>query len=116
MKITIGILLYLVSLLAFSGPLKMSAEYLSGEWCFVSSEYGGKENLNFTFNPDGSLLYQNSRYSSRNDRKGSYKIAGDELKIEPTLAAFTLKVKSIEESAFVLKGAGDHIFEKGRCK
>jgi len=117
MQVTVGILLYLVSLSSFAGSLQMSSEYLSGEWCFTHSDFGGEENLNFTFNPDGSLLYQNSRYSDKMDRKGSYAIIGDELKIRPMLEALTLRVKSIEESSFVLRGGGsDHFFVKRRCK
>jgi len=117
MQATIGILLYFVSLSSFAGTLQMSSEYLSGKWCFTRSDFGGEENLNFTFNPDGSLLYQNSRYSDKMDREGSYTIVDDELKIRPMLEALTLRVKSIEESSFVLRGGGsDHLFEKRRCK
>ena len=119
MKVIISLLLYLFSLPAFAGSIQMSSEYLSGEWCYTHYEAGGEkeqENITYIFSSDGTLLYQNSSLSKEVGSKGSYTIVGDELKIRPVFAAFTLRIKSIEASTFVLTGFGDHYFVKGRCK
>ena len=96
----------------------LSPETLAGAWCYSHYSAGGERGEvsgTYLFHPDGSLLYQTNP-STPVDRPGRYSIDGDTLKIEPTLAFFTFKLKSEEPDRLVFSAMGaEHVFLRGAC-
>lgn len=105
---------------SIEGPasVQLTAEFLEGEWCYTHYMAGAQrndENINYVFNADGTLRYQNNSNTAV-DRPGGYEIDGAELKINPVFAAFTLTASLVTETEFVLSGLGDHHFARGACR
>lgn len=97
--------------------LAVSPEYLDGPWCYSHYEAGGQrneQNIDYVFNSDGSLLYQNNSGSAV-DRPGTWSIQGERVNIHPTFMAFRLKVKEETSDRLVLTGLGNHVFTRGAC-
>ena len=107
--------------LSFSASADEEAEldpaYLAGEWCYSHYMAGPDrkdKNINYIFNEDGTLLYQNNSRTKVN-RQGSYTINDGIVKILPTHMAFTFRPQSVTQNELVLSGLGVHHFVRGTC-
>ncbi|HZX22612.1 MAG TPA: hypothetical protein VFF18_03685 [Woeseiaceae bacterium] len=102
---------------AASGPA-LTPEYLEGTWCFAYTDLGKgnrqEQGIEYVFNTDGTLRYQRNPTSDEMD-PGSYEIQGDMADLRPMFMVFDLRIDSIEDDEFVLKGMGRHHFIRGVC-
>lgn len=96
---------------------QMSTAYLSGAWCYLYFEGAGErteERVDYVFNDDGTLLYQD-RPDSPLDRAGSWTLDGDALSILPELA-MAAEIQSVADDRFVLGfGPMRAVFARGAC-
>jgi len=96
----------------------LSPDYLAGPWCYSHYQAGDQredQNINYVFNQDGTLLYQNNP-STPVEKPGTWSPDGDAISIKPTFMMFNFKLKSQTENQFVLDAFGDHVFLRGECQ
>jgi len=102
---------------ARGGPA-LTPEYLEGAWCFAYTDLGKgnreEQGIEYVFNADGTLTYQRNPTSGEMD-PGSYQIQGDMVDLRPMFMVFDLRIDSVEDNEFVLKGMGRHYFIRGAC-
>lgn len=82
----------------------ISAEYLAGPWCYLHYQAGrerSEEQIDYVFNEDGTLLYQNNP-TTPVDRKGIWKLEDGQLSIGPSLWTVTTEIHSVEDGRLVL--------------
>lgn len=83
---------------------EVSAEYLAGPWCFLHYQAGDRrrdERIDYVFNEDGTLLYQNNP-TTPVDRPGVWKLEDGGLSIGPSLWSVTTEIHSVEDGRLVL--------------
>jgi len=102
---------------AASGPA-LTTEYLEGNWCFAYTDLGKgnreEQGVEYVFNADGTLSYQRNATSDKMD-PGSYEIQGEMVDLRPMFMVFDLRIDTVEDDEFVLKGMGRHYFIRGVC-
>lgn len=102
---------------AAAGPA-LTPEYLEGTWCFAYTDLGKgnreEQGIEYVFNTDGTLTYQRNPTSDRMD-PGSYEIQGEMIDLRPMFMVFDLRIDTVEDDEFVLKGMGRHNFIRGVC-
>ncbi|WP_405220836.1 hypothetical protein [Lentisalinibacter sediminis] len=102
---------------AASGPT-LTPEYLEGTWCFAYTDLGKgnreEQSIEYVFNTDGTLTYQRNPTGGEMD-PGSYEVQGDMVDLRPMFMVFDLRIDSVEDDEFVLKGMGRHFFIRGVC-
>lgn len=96
----------------------VSASYLAGQWCNLYYSAGGErvdERINYVFNDDGTLLFQNNPRSAV-DRPGAWKLEGTELSVDPAIWMMAKAIHSVEPDRFVLGSERVHtVFVRGAC-
>jgi len=96
----------------------LTPEYLEGTWCFAFTDLGKgnreEQGIEYVFNADGTLTYQRNPTSEEMD-PGSYEIDGGMVDLRPMFMVFDLRIDSVEDDEFVLKGMGRHYFIRGVC-
>jgi len=96
----------------------LTPEYLEGTWCFAYTDLGKgnrrEQGIEYVFNTDGTLTYQRSASSEAMD-PGSYEVEGEMIDLRPMFMVFDLRIDSVEDDEFVLKGMGRHYFIRGVC-
>lgn len=103
------------------------ADYLAGPWCYVYYEAGGERNderIDYVFNKDGTLLYQNSSEAPV-DSAGTWKLGFDQfsmkedfdnLRIGPTIWVISTHINMVGKDSFFLGSNASHVkFERGAC-
>ena len=96
----------------------LTPEYLEGTWCFAYTDLGKgnreEQGIEYVFNTDGTLTYQRNPTSGEMD-PGSYEVEGDMVDLRPMFMVFDLRIDSVQDDEFVLKGMGRHNFIRGVC-
>jgi hypothetical protein len=96
----------------------LTADFLEGTWCFAYTDLGKgnreEQGIEYVFNADGTLSYQRNPDSEQMD-PGSYEIDGEMVDLRPMFMVFDLRIDSVEQDEFVLKGMGRHHFIRGVC-
>lgn len=96
----------------------LTPEYLEGAWCFAYTDLGKgnreEQGIEYVFKADGTLTYQRNPTSDEMD-PGSYEIQGEMVDLRPMFMVFDLRIDSVEDDEFVLKGMGRHYFIRGVC-
>ena len=96
----------------------LTPEYLEGTWCFAYTDLGKgnrqEQGIEYVFKTDGTLAYQRNPASDEMD-PGSYEIEGEMVDLRPMFMVFDLRIDSVEDDEFVLKGMGRHYFIRGVC-
>ena len=96
----------------------LTPDYLEGTWCFAYTDLGKgnreEQGVEYVFNADGTLSYQRSPDSEKLG-PGSYEVTGDMIDLRPMFMVFDLRIDSVEQDEFVLKGMGRHHFIRGVC-
>lgn len=96
----------------------LTPDYLEGTWCFAYTDLGKgnreEQGVEYVFNADGTLTYQ-SNPDSEKMNPGSYAIDGEMVDLRPMFMVFDLRIDSVEQDEFVLKGMGRHHFIRGVC-
>lgn len=97
---------------------EVSAEYLAGPWCYLHFQAGDRrrdERIDYVFNEDGTLLYQNNP-TTPVDRPGVWKLEDGSLSIGPSLWAVTTEIHSVEDGRLVLgKDSIQLVLARGAC-
>lgn len=100
-----------------AGPT-LTPAYLEGRWCFLYTDLGQghrkEQGVAYVFGADGTLSYQRNGKSGTMD-PGSYAIDGDMIDLRPMFMVYDLRIDSVEDDEFVLKGLGRHHFIRGAC-
>lgn len=101
-----------------AGNATLSPAYLAGPWCYRYYEAGGErsdENIDYVFNADGTLLYQNSQGAAV-DTPGVWTLEDGQLSVGPNLWVITKGVHTVDDGRFVLgNGSVRVVFERGTC-
>jgi hypothetical protein len=101
-----------------TGGAALTPEYLEGTWCFAYTDLGAgnreEQGIEYVFSADGTLTYQRNPTTDKMD-PGSYEINGSMIDLRPMFMVFDLRVDSVEQDEFVLKGMGRHHFIRGVC-
>jgi hypothetical protein len=96
----------------------LTPDYLEGRWCYADIDFGGQVEdvaVEYVFNIDGTLEYQNSSMSDRMN-SGTWAVADGKIEIKPSLVFFDLVIREVGDDAFVLEAmGGKHRFLRGAC-
>jgi hypothetical protein len=102
-----------------SASPEVSAAYLAGPWCYLHYQAGSKrsdEHIDYVFNEDGTLLYQNNPETPV-DREGVWKLEDGQLSIGPSLWVVTTQIHSVEDGRLVLgNDSSQLVLERGACE
>ncbi len=97
---------------------ELTGEFLQGEWCYDHYEGGDtvtEEKINYVFNADGTLKYQNNP-ATPVDKDGSYAFENGALVITPAMQLIPLEPVSVEEQTMVFASMGGQFFwTRGAC-
>lgn len=104
---------------AVGGSPGISAAYLAGPWCYLHYQAGkerSEEMIDYVFNEDGTLLYQNNP-TTPVDRSGVWTFEDGELSVGPSLWVISTRVHSVERNRFVIGHEHVHaVFARGACQ
>lgn len=98
--------------------LKVTPEYLAGDWCYLRYEAGGEtseENITYVFAADGTLKYQTNSQTPV-DKDGSYALDEGVIVIKPALAFFKFVPIEVSADGMILEAMGSQSFwTRGAC-
>jgi len=97
---------------------ELTPEYLLGEWCFESVDFGSqekKENRNWVFEKDGKFFHQNSKQSKKLKHSGYWDIKEKKLQIKPVYMSRYKEVDILSQDKFIFQSSGKLIIVRGKC-